>query len=173
MLSHAPIQTYITMLMMSYASCPIALQVLKRGSLNLHQKLQPQAKQLQAKLRTKSQLELSIELQKQLNSKFSEIISVIKTLNNYDYKREFDEAPTIWQEGSTRLLSFESEPHRTVIFIPSLINRSYIIDLSEKRSFIRYLQKSGINSYMVDWESLCQKSLVSILIIISLADWIK
>lgn len=159
MLSHAPIQTYMTMLMMSYARSAVALQILKRGSLTLSPQLQADAKNLQAKLRGKSQQELSIELQKQLNSKFSEIISVIKALNRYDYKRTFAEAQTIWQEGSTRLLSFECESQKTVIFIPSLINKSYIVDLSEKRSFIRYLQKSAINSYLVDWGEPIQEEL--------------
>ncbi|PIR37680.1 MAG: hypothetical protein COV35_09310 [Alphaproteobacteria bacterium CG11_big_fil_rev_8_21_14_0_20_39_49] len=151
MLSQAPIQTYITMLMMSYTSSANALHILKRGSLNLNPQLEEEAKKLQEKLREKDLKELSLELTKQLNNRFSELVSVIKTLNRYDYKRTLTEGETIWQEGSTRLLSFECESEKTVIFIPSLINKSYILDLSEKRSFIRYLKKNGINSYLVDW----------------------
>lgn len=62
-----------------------------------------------------------------------------------------EEGETVWQEGSTRLLSFECESQTNVIFIPSLINRSYILDLSKKRSFMRYLQNNNVCSYLVDW----------------------
>jgi len=117
----------------------------------LNPDLEKEAKTLQEKLREKDLSSLSTELQKQVNSKFNEIISVIKTLNQYDYERKPSKGKTIWQDGSTKLLAYECNSEQTVIFIPSLINKSYILDLSEKRSFIKYLQNNGINSYLVDW----------------------
>ncbi len=38
-----------------------------------------------------------------------------------------------------------------VLFIPSLINRHYILDLTEELSLLRYAERSGIHTYCVDW----------------------
>lgn len=38
-----------------------------------------------------------------------------------------------------------------VLFVPSLINRYYILDLSERLSLAAYLQAQGIGVYIVDW----------------------
>jgi polyhydroxyalkanoate synthase len=153
MLSQVPLQTYLGMLMMRYASSTSALQVLRRGSLNLNPELAGQAKQLQQRVRGKNQQELENELQNQLQNKFTELLSVVKSLNEYKYIRTLADAPISWQEGSTTLYDYQSEDDTApvVIFIPSLINKSYILDLSEKRSFLRYLQRKNIHSYLVDW----------------------
>ena len=38
-----------------------------------------------------------------------------------------------------------------LIVVPSLINRSYILDMTESHSMVRYLAAQGIAVYMVDW----------------------
>jgi polyhydroxyalkanoate synthase len=100
-----------------------------------------------------SQAALQEELQNQLQNKFFELFSVFKSLDKYDYTRPIESAELIWQEGSTRLFNYPAHNAQApiVLFIPSLINRSYILDLSEKRSFLRYLQQQNIHSYLIDW----------------------
>jgi polyhydroxyalkanoate synthase len=153
MLSQMPLQTYLLMLMLNYASSVSALQVLKRGSLSLNPELESLAKKLQEKIRLANQEELTKELQSQLSTKFAEVISVVKLLNEYKYNRSLQDAPVVWQDGSTRVFNFLAKDKNApvIIFIPPLINKSYVLDLSEKRSFVRYLQQQNINSYLVDW----------------------
>ncbi len=70
------------------------------------------------------------------------------------YKRKVDEPPVIWQLGSARLLDYGqkvADPKSIVLFIPSLINRYYILDLEEERSFLRYLAGQGIYPLVLDW----------------------
>jgi polyhydroxyalkanoate synthase len=38
-----------------------------------------------------------------------------------------------------------------LLFVPSLVNRHYILDLIPERSVVRYVQKSGLKVYLVDW----------------------
>jgi polyhydroxyalkanoate synthase len=104
-------------------------------------------------VRGKNQQELEQELQKQLKNKFTELLSVVKSLNEYKYNRTLADVPISWQEGSTKLYNYQPEDNTApiVIFIPSLINKSYILDLSEKRSFLRYLSRKNIHTYLVDW----------------------
>jgi len=66
------------------------------------------------------------------------------------------EPACVWRQGSTRLLDYgtidgadkNGEP---VLFVPSLINRSYILDLSHKRSLLRDLAGRGFRPLLVDW----------------------
>lgn len=70
------------------------------------------------------------------------------------YKRNVSDPPCIWQRGSARLLDYGqkvSDPKAVVLFIPSLINRYYILDLEEERSFLRYLATQGIYPLVLDW----------------------
>lgn len=154
MLNQIPLQIYLNLLLMSYASSSNALQILKRGSLNLNPCLQERAEEIKERLRGKSQQELKRELEKQVSNRFSKLLSVISSLNQYKYQRTLKEMPVIWQDGSTGLLDYGSdlpEDAPKVIFVPSLINRSYILDLSEKRSFLRYLRGKNIHPYLIDW----------------------
>ncbi|MEQ1789571.1 MAG: alpha/beta fold hydrolase [Rickettsiales bacterium] len=70
------------------------------------------------------------------------------------YQRTVPEPPAIWQRGSARLLDYGQKianPKSVVLFIPSLINRYYILDLEEERSFLRYLARQEIYPLVLDW----------------------
>lgn len=41
-----------------------------------------------------------------------------------------------------------------LLIIPSLINQSYILDLSPEKSMLRYLNGAGIPTYLMDWGTL-------------------
>lgn len=57
---------------------------------------------------------------------------------------------TIWQHGPVRLLDLGGTGVRTLV-IPSLINRSTILDLSEDISFVGQLQSGGLSPVLLDW----------------------
>jgi len=65
------------------------------------------------------------------------------------------EPPVIWSAGSTRVMDYgvysENAAGPPVVVIPSLINRSYILDLYDDRSLLRYLAKIGLRPLLVDW----------------------
>ena len=64
------------------------------------------------------------------------------------------EPEAVWSEGTTRLLDYGiGGQGRMVLFIPSLINRGYILDLSEQRSLMRDLAKRGFRPLLVDWDA--------------------
>lgn len=69
--------------------------------------------------------------------------------------RTLTDMPTIWQQGHARLLDYgvlcNGAPMATALFVPSLINRYYILDLSEQVSFMRYLAAQNIYPLLLDW----------------------
>lgn len=74
----------------------------------------------------------------------------------HPYRRDLADPPVLWQEGPTRLLDFGppgagEAGGRPVLFVPSLINRAYILDLMEGQSLLRWLAGEGVRPLLVDW----------------------
>ncbi len=62
------------------------------------------------------------------------------------------EPPVLWQEGGSRLLAFgDAAAGRTVLFVPSLINRAHILDLTPEHSLLRWLAGQGVRPLLLDW----------------------
>lgn len=86
-------------------------------------------------------------------------ISLLKAVHRYQthpFQRPESQAEVIWQNGTTRLLDFGAgleKPKASVLFVPSLINRYYILDLLPERSFIRHLLAQNIRPLVVDWQN--------------------
>lgn len=95
-------------------------------------------------------------LQNEVQNHAADVISGIKRYCNTAYKREVPEPPSIWQKGAARLLDYginATTAHNgaVVLFIPSLINRYYILDLEEERSLLRFLASEGHYPLVLDW----------------------
>ena len=61
------------------------------------------------------------------------------------------EPPVAWTEGSSRVLDFGTEGGMPVLFVPSLVNRAYILDLLPGRSMMRWLAARGVRPLLLDW----------------------
>ena len=66
------------------------------------------------------------------------------------YVRAMRDPPTLWEEQESRLLDYGGSGP-AVLFIPSLINRAYILDLMEGGSMLRWLGAQGLHPYLLDW----------------------
>ncbi len=78
----------------------------------------------------------------------------IKAYRRHPYHRDLTAPPTLWREGTTRLLDFRPEGGQPVLFVPSLVNRAYILDLSAEHSLLRWLAaKTGLRPLLVDWDA--------------------
>jgi polyhydroxyalkanoate synthase len=79
----------------------------------------------------------------------------IEAYRHHPYRRDLPEPMMIWREGATRLLDYGAPGAQgtPVLVIPSLINRAYVLDLTAKRSFMRYLADKGFRPFLVDWDA--------------------
>jgi len=86
----------------------------------------------------------------------------VRSYQRHPYRRPRDQdrkdIPTVWEEGSTRVYDYgatsdnkAAKTGEVVLLVPSLVNRGYILDLNEKRSFARYLAKCGYRPLLVEW----------------------
>lgn len=126
-------------------SLPFGLQCVKNGLLPLNLNLKP------GEMLPK---ELQDAVNQEAKSRLSEMLSGVLRYYETPYKRSVTDPPSIWQHGSARILDYGqkvSNPKAVVLFIPSLINRYYILDLEEERSFLRYLASQRIYPLVLDW----------------------
>ncbi len=79
-----------------------------------------------------------------------QLIAGIAAYRQFPYARQMREPPCIWEEGETRLLDYGGAGV-PVLFIPSLINRAYILDLMPGGSMLRWLAEHGAHAYLLDW----------------------
>ncbi len=102
-------------------------------------------------LKPSSELE---KLQKALGSeaakRSAELLEGIQRYLSTPYTRHISEPPAVWKQGSSRLLDYGGDGV-PLLFIPSLINRYYILDLKPDRSLLRYLSDQGIRPFVLDW----------------------
>ncbi|OUS04568.1 hypothetical protein A9Q96_15705 [Rhodobacterales bacterium 52_120_T64] len=85
------------------------------------------------------------------------MVSGLEKWQRHPYRRAVMDPPTIWSNGSSRLLDFGRCPEATnpngapVLVVPSLINRAYILDLHKNCSLLRYLASQGLRPLLLDW----------------------
>ncbi len=90
-------------------------------------------------------------------AKLATMLNGLEAWQNHPVKRILRAPPVISQLGSAKLLDFGQIPEAIhpngppVLVLPSLINKSYILDLSAENSFLRTLAKNGLRPILLDW----------------------
>ena len=60
----------------------------------------------------------------------------------------------LWREGGSRVLDYgalHGGSGTPVLFVPSLVNRAYILDLMPEQSMLRWLSGWGVRPLLMDW----------------------
>jgi poly(3-hydroxyalkanoate) synthetase len=83
----------------------------------------------------------------------ADLIAGIAAYRRHPYQRALPEPPVLWQAGSSRLLDYGAPAASgpAVLFVPSLINRAYVLDLAPGRSMLRWLATHGTRPLLLDW----------------------
>jgi len=73
----------------------------------------------------------------------------------HPHRRDLADPPAIWSEETTRLLDYgggrKKAAGATVLVVPSLVNRAYVLDLDRNVSMMRFLAQRGLRPLLVDW----------------------
>ncbi len=70
----------------------------------------------------------------------------------HPYSRDLAEPQPLWEGGGARLLDYApGSDALPVLAVPSLINNGQVLDLCEKRSFLRKLQSLGLRPCLIEW----------------------
>lgn len=80
-----------------------------------------------------------------------ELVRAIAAYRRHGWERTLPDPPALWSEGDSRLLDYGPEEGRPVLFVPSLVNRAYVLDLMEGQSMLRWLAARGVRPLLLDW----------------------
>ena len=145
-----PLPLHLGMALSAWLSSLAALQLARSGS--LHWRHAPPAAALQEALARADPEALAHALGAEAARRIGRFLDGIEGYRAHPYRRRLADSPVLWQAGTTRVLAFGGEPAGTpVLLVPSLINRAYILDLTARRSFARYLKERGLRPYLLDW----------------------
>jgi polyhydroxyalkanoate synthase len=89
------------------------------------------------------------------SGEYSSWFAGVVRYQNSSFKRYKPDYQVFWQKNQVRCLQINkqlSPNQRTLLIIPSLINRYYILDLTEKLSLVRYLSNNNVNVFLLDWD---------------------
>ncbi len=82
------------------------------------------------------------------------LVAGIAAYRRHPWQRSLPDPPALWTEGDARLLDYahHAAPDALpVLFVPSLINRAYVLDLLPDRSLLRWLAAQGLRPLLLDW----------------------
>lgn len=79
------------------------------------------------------------------------LLAGIEAYRHHPYRRMLSDPPVLWREGGSRLLDYAPGGGAPMLVVPSLINRAYILDLTERQSFLRWLAGEGFRPLLLDW----------------------
>ncbi len=80
--------------------------------------------------------------------------SGIQNFQRYPYTPHKIDNKILWQEESTQLIDFglpDKLYDSIVLFIPSFINKSYILDITKDRSLLKYCANCSYRPVLLDW----------------------
>jgi poly(3-hydroxyalkanoate) synthetase len=79
------------------------------------------------------------------------LLAGIAAYRRHPYRRDVTDPPAIWSEGGSRLLDYGPAGTPPVLFVPSLVNRAYVLDLTRGHSMLRFLSAGGVRPLLLDW----------------------
>ncbi len=97
------------------------------------------------------------------NLLLQDMIKGIQLYQTHPYIRQMRPFKELWRRGEVSLgycaaySEVDDMPqkkpaaHASIILVPSLINKSYILDLLPQRSLARWLSSQGVDVYFLDW----------------------
>jgi polyhydroxyalkanoate synthase len=82
-----------------------------------------------------------------------DLIAGIAAYRRHPWSRDLPDPPPVWAEGGSRILDYRlpDGDGPAVLFVPSLVNRAYVLDLMPDRSMLRFLAGQGVRPLLLDW----------------------
>ncbi|WP_218822766.1 alpha/beta fold hydrolase [Tistlia consotensis] len=97
-------------------------------------------------------------LDRAISARGRSLVEAIERYRRHPYRRRLTDPPTLWADGPARLLDYgaaggsaDRRDGPPLLVVPSLINRAYVLDLSERRSLLRWLAGAGFRPLLLDW----------------------
>ena len=151
-----PLPLHLMAAGMSYASSNAALPLLRQGLLRWSPALGPDAEAVRERLARAKAEDLAAAVEREGRRRLDAFLTGVERYRHHSYRRDLQDPPAVWSAGTTLLHDYGHGGDGAaipVLLVPSLINRAYILDLSARRSFARWLSANGFWPFVVDWRA--------------------
>lgn len=141
---------------LTFGSSIGVLPLVRDGKYPWLPELKAEAAEITENLKAFDLTELSAALATEGNKRILDMMSGIQKYHVHPYQRQERAHKVIWSLGEIQLLDCSQdlpEDAPIIFLIPSLVNRSYILDLMPGRSFTDALAQAGIRPLLVDWKT--------------------
>lgn len=165
-----PLGLHLNLVLATLLSSSAGLPLLRSGSLPWKPPLRARAEELRQQIaRHESRPDaagapnrggldraaLDRAVDREARRRIDAVLTGIERYRHHPYRRDLPDPPVLWAEGATRLLDYgdpgDASGGRPVLFVPSLVNRHYILDLSPGKSLMRWLAGQGFRPLLLDW----------------------
>jgi len=150
-----PLPLHLAVAAATWTSSLAGLRLLRSGSLDWRPELADAARELRKSLAGIDPSRLDTALAAEVRRRLYDFISGVLAYRGHSYRRAIAEPAAVWTQGSIRLLDYgalgAAGDGPPVLVVPSLINRAYIVDLSARKSLLRYLAGQGQRPFLADW----------------------
>ncbi len=146
-----PLGLHLAMLALSSSSSAAALTLWRQGWLDWKPEVRRAARELAPSLASANPADLDRALARVQAKRLEAFADGVLAYRRSPHRRNLSEPAVVWQDGTTRLLDYRPAGGQPLLVIPSLVNRAYILDLTERRSLMRWLAKRGYRPLLVDW----------------------
>ncbi len=140
---------------MTVSSSVAALPLAQMGSYPWIPELEEEAAALSSTLQQYTLPELMLAVGNLGQSRLSGMLEGIQKYHQHPYRRAPSDHKIMWQEHGCALQEFAKNglpmDAPIVFLVPSLVNRSYILDLKDGRSFAVHLKSVGVRAILLDW----------------------
>lgn len=145
-----PLPLHLGLAMWQVTSSSVALPVSSGGWSGWKPHLAKQARALQDELASADPEALGRAVIAEGVRRIGRMLAGIEQYRHHPWRRDVADPPGQWSEGTTVVRDYGGDGP-AVLFVPSLVNRSYILDLSRRHSLLRWLARQGTNPWLVDW----------------------
>ena len=151
-----PLPLHLMAAGLTWASSRSALPLWSSGSLPWKGEGAARAAALRANLKEADLPAFATAVEQEVARRMTDLAAGLEAYRHHPYRRDLADPPVIWQEGGSRLLDYGalapgSEDRPTLLVVPSLINRAYVLDLTAERSMLRWLAHQGLRPLLMDW----------------------
>lgn len=148
-----PLPLHLTLAGLAQLSSLTALPLLSSGSLPWNPDLTERAQQLARALADVDPERFAAAVAAASRQRLGDFLTGLDRYRRHPYRRRLADPPVIWREGGSRLLDYGAPgaDGPALFVVPSLINRAYVLDLTERRSLLRHLAGLGFRPYLLDW----------------------
>lgn len=95
-------------------------------------------------------------------AQITEMVRGIQMYQAHPFNGNHPEVKPIWSEGTLSIMKLagssrqQHEGAAPLLLVPSLINKANILNLTEERSLLKWLNEQRVEAYLLDWGDIAQ-----------------